>query len=72
MPQTCQTAEGEGGGARSPLKVAQLENLRQAFRQVSDPRAATSRRHPLPAMLGLIVLGLLMGARDVLSGPEQN
>ena len=66
MPQTCQTAEGEGGGARSPLKVAQLENLRQAFRQVSDPRAATSRRHPLPAMLGLIALGLLMGARDVL------
>ena len=66
LPQACQAAEGEGGGARSPLKVAQLENLRQAFRQVPDPRAATSRRHPLPAMLGLIALGLLMGARDVL------
>ena len=66
LPQACQAAEGEGGGARSPLKVAQLESLRQAFRQVPDPRAATSRRHPLPAMLGLIALGLLMGARDVL------
>lgn len=66
LPQTCQAAEGDGGGARSPLKVAQLESLRDAFRQVPDPRAATSRRHPLPALLGLIALGLLMGARDVL------
>jgi len=33
---------------------------------VPDPRSATSRRHPLAAMLGLIALGLLMGARDVL------
>jgi hypothetical protein len=66
LPPACQSAEGDGGGARSPLKVAQLENLRDAFRQVPDPRSATSRRHPLPAMLGLIALGLLMGARDVL------
>ncbi len=66
LPPACQAAEGEGGGARSPLKVAQLESLRQAFRAVPDPRAATSRRHPLPAMLGLIALGLIMGARDVL------
>ncbi len=66
LPPACQGAEGDGGGARSPLKAAQLESLREAFRQVPDPRAATSRRHPLPAMLGLIALGLLMGARDVL------
>jgi hypothetical protein len=66
LPTACQAAEGDGGGARSPLKVAQLESLRDAFRAVPDPRAATSRRHPLPAMLGLIALGLLMGARDVL------
>lgn len=66
LPPACQAAQGDGGGARSPLKVAQLESLRDAFREVPDPRAATSRRHPLPAMLGLIALGLLMGARDVL------
>lgn len=66
LPSACQAAEGEGGGARSPLKVGQLQSLRDAFRQVPDPRAATSRRHPLPAMLGLIALGLLPGARDVL------
>ena len=66
LPAACQAAEGDGGGARSPLKVSQLHSLRAAFRQVPDPRAATSRRHPLPAMLGLIALGLLLGARDVL------
>jgi len=66
LPQACQGAEGEGGGARSPLKVSQLKSLRDAFRAVPDPRSATSRRHPLGAMLGLIALGLLMGARDVL------
>ena len=65
LPAACQGAEGDGGGARSPLKVDQLESLRAAFVQVPDPRSATSRRHPLPAMLGLIALGLLMGARDV-------
>ena len=66
LPPACQGAEGEGGGARSPLKVGQLQSLRDAFREVPDPRSATSRRHPLAAMLGLIALGLLMGARDVL------
>lgn len=66
LPSACQGAEGDGGGARSPLKAAQLESLSDAFRPVPDPRAATSRRHPLPALLGLIALGLLMGARDVL------
>ena len=66
LPQACQAAEGDGGGARSPLQVGQLNSLGDAFREVPDPRSATSRRHPLAAMLGLIALGLLMGARDVL------
>ena len=66
LPAACQAAEGDGGGARSPLKVDHLQSLRDAFRQVPDPRAATSRRHPLPALLGLIALGLLQGARDVM------
>jgi hypothetical protein len=65
LPAACQAAEGDGGGARSPLKVGQLQSLRDAFWHVPDPRAATSRRHPLPGLLGLIALGLLMGARDV-------
>jgi Domain of unknown function (DUF4338)/DDE_Tnp_1-associated len=66
LPTACRGAQGDGGGERSPLKVGQLNSLREAFRQVPDPRSATSRRHPLAAMLGLVALGLLMGARDVL------
>ena len=66
LPAASQAAEGDGGGARSTLKVAQLESLHEAFRQVPDPRRPHSRRHPLPALLGLIALGLLLGARDVM------
>ena len=66
LPAASQAAEGDGGGARSPLPVAQLHSLREAFRQVPDPRSPHSRRHLLPALLGLIALGLLMGARDVM------
>ncbi len=54
------------GGARSPLKNAGLKSLRDALVEVPDPRHPKGRRHPLPGMLGLIALGLLMGARDVL------
>ena len=66
LPQTCQGALTAGAGARSPLKVPELNSLKDAFREVPDPRSATSRRHPLSAMLALIALGLLMGAKDVL------
>jgi hypothetical protein len=67
LPAACQGALTSGAGARSPLKVAELGSLREAFRHVPDPRSPHSRRHPLSAMLCLIALGLLMGARDVLS-----
>lgn len=66
LPQDSQAALTDGGGARSPLNVPQLQTLREAFLQVPDPRRAQSRRHPLSAMLTLIALGLLMGARDML------
>lgn len=66
LPEACQGALVSRGGARSPLKNAQLTSLRSAFLTVPDPRHPKSRRHPLSAMLSLIALGLLMGARDVL------
>jgi hypothetical protein len=66
LPQTCLGALVERGGARSPLKNEKLKSLRDAFLEVPDPRHPKSRRHPLSAMLALIALGLLMGARDVL------
>lgn len=66
LPEACKGALVGRGGIRSPLKNPQLKSLREAFLEVPDPRHPKSRRHPLSAMLTLIALGLLMGARDVL------
>lgn len=66
LPEACKGALVSRGGARSPLKQAGLKSLRDALAQVPDPRHPKSRRHPLPALLALIALGLLMGARDAL------
>jgi hypothetical protein len=66
LPEASKNAVVGRSGARSPLKTAHLKSLRDAFLEVPDPRHAKSRRHPLSAMLTLIALGLLMGARDVL------
>jgi len=66
LPEFCKGALVARGGARSPLKNEGLKSLREAFLEVPDPRHPKSRRHPLPAMLALIAVGLLMGARDVL------
>jgi len=67
LPSKCQAGEVIGAGARSPLNHPQLSSLRQAFLQIDDPRRAQSRRHPMSALLSLIALGLLMGARDMKS-----
>jgi hypothetical protein len=67
VPDDCRAGLTEGGGVRSPLKTEQLKTLRDAFRQVPDPRRPQSRRHPLSAMLTLVALGLLMGGRDMLN-----
>ena len=66
VPESCKGAIVSRGGARSALKNSGLKSLRDALLEVPDPRHPKSRRHPLPAMLALIALGLLMGARDVL------
>jgi hypothetical protein len=66
LPEACQGALVSRGGARSPLPLQGLRSLRDAFLEVPDPRSPKSRRHPLAAMLSLIALGLLMGAKDVL------
>lgn len=65
LPDKCQAGEGLPAGARSPLNHGQLTSLRQAFLELDDPRRAQSRRHPMSALLTLIALGLLMGARDM-------
>ncbi|MEO8353570.1 MAG: Druantia anti-phage system protein DruA [Chthoniobacteraceae bacterium] len=67
LPEPSRGALVGRGGERSPLKVAQLGSLRAAFGEVLDPRSPNSWRHPFSAMLTLIALGLLMGARDALN-----
>lgn len=54
-------------GARCALPASTLRSLRDALRQVDDPRGPKSRRHPISAMLTLLCYGLLCGAPDVKS-----
>jgi hypothetical protein len=54
-------------GARCALPAKTLRTLRDALRQVADPRNPKSRRHPISAMLTLICYGLICGAPDVKS-----
>ena len=47
-----------------PVSKAHLESLREALREVPDPRAA-NRSWPISALLGLVCLGLLAGRRNL-------
>jgi len=49
-----------------PLKKAQLESLREALREVPDPRAS-NRSWPISTLLSLICLGLLAGRKSLSS-----
>ena len=40
-------------------------SLPEALASVPDPRGRRGRRHPLPAVLGLVTLGLLMGRKSL-------
>ena len=40
-------------------------SLPEALASVPDPRSRHGRRHPLPAVLGLVTLGLLMGRKSL-------
>jgi hypothetical protein len=40
-------------------------SLPEALASVPDPRSRHGRRHPLPAVLGLVTLGLLLGRRSL-------
>lgn len=65
LPAKNEKGEGLPAGARCPLNHGQLKSLSDAFKELSDPRRPQSRRHPKNALLILIALGLLMGARDM-------
>jgi len=65
LPEKNSAGEGLPAGARCPLNFDQLKSLADAFREIPDPRAPRSRRHPKTALLILIALGLMMGAKNM-------
>jgi len=50
---------------RSPLRVAQMQSLREVFMEMDDPRRIHSRRYALALMLTLLSMSLLCGARTL-------
>ena len=54
-----------GAAARSALNTAQRESLKEAFRQVPDPRRKQGQRYPLAPCLVVLALGLLAGQVDL-------
>lgn len=62
LPLEHAAGETDGGGVRCALKADQLRSLAEVLRQISDPRARSSMRYPLPAVLTIIALALLGGA----------
>ncbi len=56
---------GSSAQARSSLKANQLESLAQCLWHLPDPRHRCGRRYPLGAVLGIIILALLQGEKDM-------
>ena len=54
-----------GAAARCALNAAQRYSLKEALRQVPDPRRKQGRRYPLAPTLTVVALGLLAGKVDL-------
>jgi hypothetical protein len=54
-----------GAAARCALNAAQRSSLKDALRQVPDPRRAQGKRYPLAPTLTVVALGLLAGKVDL-------
>lgn len=57
-------ANAESPERAIPLKAGQIASLREALREVPDPRRR-NRTWPLSALLGLLCLGLLSGRKNL-------
>ena len=54
-----------GAAARCALNTTQRSSLKEALRQVPDPRRAQGKRDPLAPTLTVVALGLLAGQMDL-------
>ena len=54
-----------GAAARCALNAAQRYSLKDALREVPDPRRKQGQRYPLAPVLTVIALGLLAGKQDL-------
>lgn len=64
LPDRYEAGATANAHGQMPLRVAQLYSLAEALRRTPDPRAR-NRRYPLGALLSVIAMALLCGARDV-------
>ena len=64
LPKRYEAGETAAAHGQMPLNTPRMRSLAEALRQTPDPRAS-NRRYPLGAVLGVIAMALLSGARDV-------
>jgi len=64
LPDRYEAGATASAHGQMPLRVPQIDSLAEALRRTPDPRAK-NRRYPLGALLSVIAMALLCGARDV-------
>lgn len=64
LPERYEAGATASAHGQMPVRTAQLYSLAEALRRTPDPRAR-NRRYPLGALLSVIAMALLSGARDL-------
>jgi hypothetical protein len=64
LPKRYEAGATAAAHGQMPLNAPRMRSLAEALRQTPDPRAS-NRRYPLGALLCVIAMALLSGARDI-------